>query len=174
MNNLRKVLFTEPCPSETCGVLIQKNGGCNHMKCAKCNYEFCWSCKGSFFKYYHLDAAACKGITCFKNGTAIMLVFMALCSIIYKADLHPQRLLLNILYKVLVFGIGVVYTCLFYGKNLLLRRLLIVVIAALLSLTWSVLNDSFQIFLFFASFSILPLLLKSILILFTLISKRHY
>ena len=45
-NNMRKILIAEPCPS--CGVMVQKSGGCKHMVCAKCKFEFCWTCLGSF------------------------------------------------------------------------------------------------------------------------------
>jgi len=39
------------CPS--CGIPMRKAGGCNHMTCRKCGYEFCWICK---FKYHgHSD-----------------------------------------------------------------------------------------------------------------------
>eukprot|EP00835_Amoeboradix_gromovi_P006673 NODE_839_length_3777_cov_0.281131.p1 type:complete len:400 gc:universal NODE_839_length_3777_cov_0.281131:216-1415(+) len=29
-----------------CQSTIEKNGGCNHMICKRCNYEFCWVCMG--------------------------------------------------------------------------------------------------------------------------------
>jgi len=37
---------TKNCPQ--CKTPIEKNGGCNHMKCINCKYEYCWLC---FEKY---------------------------------------------------------------------------------------------------------------------------
>jgi len=31
MSNIRKLMKGEPCPS--CGIIIDKNGGCSHMQC---------------------------------------------------------------------------------------------------------------------------------------------
>lgn len=33
---------TKPCPQ--CGTRIEKNAGCMHMKCTRCQYHFCWIC----------------------------------------------------------------------------------------------------------------------------------
>ncbi|CAH6418191.1 Hypothetical protein HVR_LOCUS58 [uncultured virus] len=37
-------VHTKPCPQ--CGTKIEKNGGCPHIKCGKCDLDFCWKCKG--------------------------------------------------------------------------------------------------------------------------------
>lgn len=38
--------FTKKCPK--CMISIEKNGGCNHIRCMSrtCNHEFCWVCLG--------------------------------------------------------------------------------------------------------------------------------
>jgi len=33
---------TKACPN--CNVYVEKNGGCNHITCRQCSYEWCWMC----------------------------------------------------------------------------------------------------------------------------------
>jgi len=40
---------TKECPK--CQSTIEKNGGCNHMTCKKCKYEFCWVCMGNWTEH---------------------------------------------------------------------------------------------------------------------------
>ncbi|KAI9020516.1 hypothetical protein DFJ74DRAFT_673498 [Hyaloraphidium curvatum] len=34
-----------------CNATIEKNGGCNHMTCRRCKYEFCWVCSGPWAEH---------------------------------------------------------------------------------------------------------------------------
>jgi ariadne-1 len=40
---------TKECPQ--CNSTIEKNGGCNHMTCRKCRYEWCWICAGPWSQH---------------------------------------------------------------------------------------------------------------------------
>lgn len=39
------------CPN--CSVIIEKNEGCNQMKCTNCNYDFCWLCLDEYSSEYY-------------------------------------------------------------------------------------------------------------------------
>lgn len=54
---MKEVLTGTPCPR--CGMIIFKDGGCNHMNCNKCKYEFCWICLGHFPGYRHTENTYC-------------------------------------------------------------------------------------------------------------------
>ena len=51
ITQFRSLMLEEPCPK--CGVMIYKSGGCQHMICGRCRYEFCWHCLGPYFSYRH-------------------------------------------------------------------------------------------------------------------------
>ena len=43
------VTHCKACPS--CRSPIQKNEGCNHIKCSKCKFDFCWVCLDAWKKH---------------------------------------------------------------------------------------------------------------------------
>ncbi|XP_037076812.1 ankyrin repeat and IBR domain-containing protein 1-like [Pollicipes pollicipes] len=63
-NALWLVTNSKPCPN--CRSPIQKNEGCNHMRCSKCKHDFCWMClegwkkhssaTGGYFRCNKLDS----------------------------------------------------------------------------------------------------------------------
>lgn len=48
-NVLWMVSNSKPCPN--CKTPIEKNEGCNHMRCTKCKHDFCWVCLESWKKH---------------------------------------------------------------------------------------------------------------------------
>lgn len=57
------------CPQ--CFVTIEKNGGCSHMRCRMCQYDFCWTC-GSFGKGNYHEA----GKPCVKSDWHLLLAYI--------------------------------------------------------------------------------------------------
>lgn len=43
-----KPLVVKTCPNPRCGVLTEKNGGCDHMRCQLCKHEYFWSSGKAF------------------------------------------------------------------------------------------------------------------------------
>ena len=63
---------TKECPK--CESTIEKNGGCNHMTCRKCRYEFCWICMGVWSEhgqaYYNCNRFEEKDSTSARDAQA--------------------------------------------------------------------------------------------------------
>ena len=85
MSTAHNLLFEEPCPR--CGVLIQKNGGCNHMQCGKCRHEFCWFCLGSYYNYTHGENLYCPIRYMALNGSIILVLILFNQKLAYYSDL---------------------------------------------------------------------------------------
>jgi hypothetical protein len=50
-----KIMGAKPCPS--CGINIEKQGGCDHMTCHRCHHGFCWQCLVPYTSnVVHLDS----------------------------------------------------------------------------------------------------------------------
>ena len=54
--------FIKKCPN--CGIITEKDQGCNHMVCSKCQYQWCWLCNEEY-KESHFLEGKCKGLQFF-------------------------------------------------------------------------------------------------------------
>ncbi|MFM7852511.1 MAG: Rcat domain-containing protein [Flammeovirgaceae bacterium] len=69
-------MTTVPCPC--CKMLIEKNGGCNHVTCSKCSFEFCWMCHRKYKGYKHEEPGLCnQSLSCrFLMGATVFCLTM--------------------------------------------------------------------------------------------------
>ena len=56
--------FVKKCPK--CDIITEKITGCNHITCAKCNYQWCWLCNGEYDPE-HFYEGKCKGLQFFRT-----------------------------------------------------------------------------------------------------------
>ena len=55
--------FVKKCPN--CSIITEKQNGCNHITCAKCQYQWCWLCNKKY-ENNHFNEGKCKGFQFFK------------------------------------------------------------------------------------------------------------
>ena len=60
--------ITMPCPK--CKVRIEKDGGCDHMTCAQCQYEFCYQCSANYATILRYDNRRHKRSCVYYSGKA--------------------------------------------------------------------------------------------------------
>ena len=65
--------FIKKCPK--CGIIIEKNKGCNHITCIQCGYQWCWLCNQEY-KPDHFSSGKCRGFQFYqpKNEYEIKLL----------------------------------------------------------------------------------------------------
>jgi len=67
LSDIWKDTWTKKCPK--CSYSIEKNGGCNHMKCENCHYEFCWICMNEYNN--HIQKM------CYNHFLTIFMIFFS-------------------------------------------------------------------------------------------------
>jgi len=74
MEEYAKNFFIKKCPN--CGIVTEKNSGCNHITCSKCSYQWCWLCNEKYDPE-HYNIGKCKDLQFYKpkDENEIQLVF---------------------------------------------------------------------------------------------------
>jgi hypothetical protein len=75
---------TKQCPN--CQAKIEKNGGCNHMTCSKCHYEFCWLC----LKQYTVSLLSNPSHSMFHNNFLLFSLIIFRRAVAHSI-LEPQK-----------------------------------------------------------------------------------
>lgn len=103
-SNLWEEIFTNRCP--ICSISIIKNGGCPHMTCKKCGYEFCWYC---LHKHKGHMPQVCFATVFAKVVVLLMIVFNILVLTGVK-DIIQRGIfnLFSLLIKVAFYDLGIV------------------------------------------------------------------
>lgn len=105
MSDFWQEAFTRRCPK--CNVHIQKNGGCNHMTCKKCQYEFCWLC---FQQHQKHNRKVCAYSCLTKTLVLAQLVF----NFLWLTGIGPLMLSIIIWIEKFVVGSVLIYLMIFF------------------------------------------------------------
>ena len=107
-SNLKKVVFTVACPK--CGIFIEKNGGCQHIRCIKCRYEFCWFCQQSYAGYRHQN----NEIFCQQRLMMLVSLYIMIGLVVnFKITQHFP--FIEWFQKKIIYWILVLFCSFFYG-----------------------------------------------------------
>lgn len=94
--------FTKACPK--CGIFIYRAGGCQHMTCKKCGYEFCWACKQNFKNHIN-------NICIFSQVLKFLIIGFHLLLAMWKCDIINKifflfSLMIHFVFKFVLFYNG--------------------------------------------------------------------
>jgi len=77
-NQIWEEVWARRCPG--CHVVIERNGGCNHMTCQKCKHEFCWICTQGHVEHSYWRCKASIFIKYLIFGVLILSIVGLVCS----------------------------------------------------------------------------------------------
>ena len=98
-NDFAKVIFTEACPN--CGISIDKAGGCSHMVCQRCKFEFCWSCLGSYKGYLHQENTHCPLKKVVAHTMILILTILVNIKLSYSSSTY-KHFIYMVMYWILI------------------------------------------------------------------------
>ncbi|CAI2370373.1 unnamed protein product [Moneuplotes crassus] len=102
---LNQMLTASACPK--CEEVIWKDGGCQHMVCKKCNYEFCWFCLGAYPRYEHTEPMICGHRLALKIWMTIFTL------VIFYFKLGFELTLVQIMHSLLWRGVKFIFFYIF-------------------------------------------------------------
>lgn len=108
-----KELWVKFCPK--CDSPIEKNGGCYHMTCQNCRFEFCWDC---LQPYRNHQISLCQFSVGYTWGLIFFMIIGVMVRISWISDIFCL-ISLFIIIKILDFLVGV-FIIWFFGFTIVL------------------------------------------------------
>ena len=106
------------CPQ--CGLIVHKEeGGCNHMICSKCGYQFCWIC-GMKYTVDHFDSSnvfGCQGLQTSEPQSRCKLIWLTILHVLlvpFTLLFHPVYVCFAAMYN--PYNMPRRYRCLCFCK----------------------------------------------------------
>ena len=102
MSDIWKEMWVKFCPK--CECPIEKDGGCNFMKCLNCRFEFCWYCMQSTRNH---DDYFCKSSNVHSCELIFIMIIGLLVRLTWISDVF-SLILVFIFIKILTLMIGAI------------------------------------------------------------------
>ncbi|OMJ74328.1 hypothetical protein SteCoe_26777 [Stentor coeruleus] len=109
-----KEIWVKYCPK--CDSPIEKNGGCFHMTCQHCTYEFCWDC---LQPYRNHKTGLCQVSVGYSWGLIILMIIGVIVRLCWINDIF-SALIGFLLYKFILFFSGLLAFWLYFGTGCLI------------------------------------------------------
>ena len=116
-SDIWKEMWVKFCPK--CESPIEKNGGCYHMTCQNCRYEFCWDCMQP---YRNHNISLCQYSVGYTWGLIAIMIIGLLVRVSWMSDVF-SNILFFILIKFLTLLLGIISVWVTVGSCVLVNEM---------------------------------------------------
>jgi len=107
-------VFTKKCPK--CDANIEKNGGCSHMTCKSCGYEYCWYCSQNNDTH---ENSLCWVNVSIRFGLVLLILIHIFClAELYQYIIGFSMIVMNVMLEICFLDFFIYLLCIFSPFNI--------------------------------------------------------